>query len=216
MSDAARANKRSGLAGKLYSGAIAGVVGTSIIYPMDMVKSQLQTSSKFTGMLDCFKQMISAGGVKSLYRGLIPNLLGIAPEKAIKLAVNDYVREHMGTRYNVAPERLSALPSMMAGATAGVCQVVVTNPMEIVKIQMQLGSKSMTQIVRSLGLAGLYKGTIATLARDVPFSMVFFPTAAFLKGLYPKESPPLYITFASGVVAGALAAASVTPMGNHI
>lgn len=28
-----------------------------------------------------------------LYRGLLPQLMGVAPEKAIKLTVNDFVRD---------------------------------------------------------------------------------------------------------------------------
>mgnify|MGYP001544328154 CR=1 FL=1 len=40
------------------------------------------------------------------FLGLIPNLVGITPEKAIKLAVNDYARELLARKYNVAPEKL--------------------------------------------------------------------------------------------------------------
>jgi solute carrier family 25 aspartate/glutamate transporter 12/13 len=57
---------------------------------------------------------------------------------------------------------------MLAGAAAGFCQVIATNPMEIVKIRMQLG-QSATQVLSDLGVKGLYKGTRATLCRDVPF-----------------------------------------------
>ena len=37
------------------------------------------------------------------------------------------------------------------------------------------------QVVRSLGLSGLYRGTSATLLRDVPYSLIFFPLYAYLK-----------------------------------
>lgn len=66
------------------------------------------------------------------------------------------------------PDRLSIGKGMIAGATAGTCQVIATNPMEIVKIRMQLG-QSAAQVMRDLGVGGLYKGTAATLCRDVPF-----------------------------------------------
>lgn len=42
---------------------------------------------------DCFKKVIRHEGVHGLYRGLVPQLLGVAPEKAIKLTVNDLVRD---------------------------------------------------------------------------------------------------------------------------
>lgn len=37
---------------------------------------------------DCFKKVIRHEGVFGLYRGLVPQLLGVAPEKAIKLTVS--------------------------------------------------------------------------------------------------------------------------------
>lgn len=106
---------------------------------------------------------------------MIPNLIGITPEKAIKLAVNDYTREYLAAQTKVSEDKLAIQYGMLAGATAGFCQVIATNPMEIVKIQMQVaGSQKLEHgeqrptamgIVRSLGLRGLYRGTPATLLR---------------------------------------------------
>jgi hypothetical protein len=56
-----------------------------------MVKTRLQatgkgTSVSYSGPLDCVRKIVSTeGGVPALYRGLIPNLIGVTPEKAIKL-----------------------------------------------------------------------------------------------------------------------------------
>lgn len=40
-------------------------------------------------------QVIRHEGVFGLYRGLLPQLIGVAPEKAIKLTVNDLVRDKL-------------------------------------------------------------------------------------------------------------------------
>lgn len=156
----------------------------------------------------------------SVTHNLSLNQKGIIPEKAIKLAVNDYCRESFGAKLNVHPDKLPLQYGMAAGATAGFCQVIATNPMEIVKIQLQLagstGQKlSARHVVETLGLKGMYKGTLATLARDVPFSILFFSMVSALKNMAsPSDgSPvPLSATFGSGIVAGAVAAAAVTPM----
>jgi solute carrier family 25 aspartate/glutamate transporter 12/13 len=42
---------------------------------------------------DCFRKVLRYEGVRGLYRGLVPQLCGVAPEKAIKLTVNDFVRD---------------------------------------------------------------------------------------------------------------------------
>ena len=72
---------------KLTVGALAGAFGTSCIFPIDMIKTRLQASSgRYTGPLDCFRQiMANEGGVRGFYKGLGPNLGGVCPEKAIKL-----------------------------------------------------------------------------------------------------------------------------------
>lgn len=112
---------------------------------------------------------------------------------------------------------------MLAGAMAGLFQVVATNPMEIVKIQMQMGAGAGTRIsdvVQRLGgLKGLYRGTTATLCRDIPFSVLFFQSSAALRSLFggwqgaaSPGSESIEAVFAAGVIAGSVAAVAVTPM----
>jgi solute carrier family 25 aspartate/glutamate transporter 12/13 len=65
------------------------------VYPIDLVKTRLQNqrSVSFIGELmyknswDCLQKVIRHEGFVGLYRGLVPQLVGVAPEKAIKLTV---------------------------------------------------------------------------------------------------------------------------------
>ena len=59
-----------------------------------MVKTRLQASAgKYSGPIDCFKKIISTeGGPRALYRGLGPNLMGVFPEKGIKLVLQLYYK----------------------------------------------------------------------------------------------------------------------------
>lgn len=109
--------------------------------------------------------------------------------------------------------------SMLAGAGAGLCQVVATNPMEMLMINMQSAAAKgraigMIPMVRDLGLAGLYKGTAATLFRDIPFSIVFFSMNASLRQYLTDDNGKLPITkvFLAGILAGSTAASMSTPM----
>ncbi len=164
---------------------------------------------------DCFRKIIAAEGAAGLYVGLRPNLLGVMPEKALKLTVNDVLRERAVASNGGGAIRL--WQEMAAGAGAGFFQVAATNPMEIVKLRMQLagesgarGGASAVETVRALGLRGLYKGTAATWLRDVPFSIVFFPLFANLKAALNGDSS-LVGLFCAGAVAGSLSAGAVTP-----
>jgi len=50
--------------------------------------------------------------------------------------------------------------------------------------------------------------------RDVPFSIVFFPSVALFKNIFNtnQKEATFPVIFGSGVIAGAIAAAAVTPM----
>jgi solute carrier family 25 aspartate/glutamate transporter 12/13 len=76
-------------------GSIAGATGAASVYPIDLVKTRMQNqrTGSYIGELmyrnsfDCLKKVIRHEGVTGLYRGLVPQLMGVAPEKAIKLTV---------------------------------------------------------------------------------------------------------------------------------
>ncbi|XP_058978344.1 calcium-binding mitochondrial carrier protein Aralar1 isoform X1 [Musca domestica] len=205
-------------------GSLAGAVGATVVYPIDLVKTRMQNqrTGSFIGEVayrnswDCFKKVIRHEGVLGLYRGLLPQLMGVAPEKAIKLTVNDLVRDKFTDKQGVIPRWAEVL----AGACAGGSQVVFTNPLEIVKIRLQVageiaggGKVRALSVVRELGLFGLYKGARACLLRDVPFSAIYFPTYAHTKALFADEdgyNHPLTL-LAAGAIAGVPAASLVTP-----
>lgn len=92
--------------------------------------------------------------------------------------------------------------------------------MEITKIRMQMQATlpleervTLVQLVRQLGIRGLYTGTIATLARDIPFSILFFPAYANAKKALADEKGENSIAslLIAGGVSGAFASGSITP-----
>lgn len=166
-----------------------------------------------------------------MYRGSAVNILLITPEKAIKLAANDFFRHHLTTKDG----RLPISRQMAAGGLAGFCQIVITTPMELLKIQMQdagrvaaaekaagktlpktSATKIALELVKQKGIAGLYKGTGATMLRDVSFSVVYFPLFATLNDLGPRKADGsgeavFWCSFLSGCAAGSMAALAVNP-----
>lgn len=109
-------------------GSVAGAFGAFMVYPVDLVKTRMQNQRGadpgqrlYKNSIDCFRKVIANEGARGLYSGVLPQLVGVAPEKAIKLTVNDLVRgfftdpktHHIPWEYEV-----------LAGGTAGACQVV--------------------------------------------------------------------------------------------
>jgi solute carrier family 25 aspartate/glutamate transporter 12/13 len=103
---------------------------------------------------------------------------------------------------------------------AGASQVVFTNPLEIVKIRLQVAGEIASSskigaltVVKELGLFGLYKGAKACFLRDVPFSAIYFPMYAHMKAKLADDNGynhPLSLLFA-GAISGVPAASLVTP-----
>ncbi|SPP80094.1 calcium-binding mitochondrial carrier protein Aralar1 isoform X1 [Drosophila guanche] len=205
-------------------GSFAGAVGATVVYPIDLVKTRMQNqrAGSYIGEVayrnswDCFKKVIRHEGALGLYRGLLPQLMGVAPEKAIKLTVNDLVRDKLSDKRGNIP----VWSEILAGGCAGASQVVFTNPLEIVKIRLQVAGEIASgnkirawSVVRELGLFGLYKGARACLLRDVPFSAIYFPTYAHTKAMMADKNGynhPLTL-LAAGAIAGVPAASLVTP-----
>ncbi|GAB6031253.1 hypothetical protein CHUAL_009058 [Chamberlinius hualienensis] len=223
---------------KIINGGIAGIIGVSCVFPLDLVKTRLQNQQvgpagekMYNSMLDCFKKTYRAEGYFGMYRGSAVNILLITPEKAIKLAANDFFRHHLST----GPGQLPLAREMLAGGSAGFCQIIITTPMELLKIQLQdagrVAMKSATEgvqktpvsatsialnLLKTKGIVGLYKGTGATMLRDVSFSVIYFPLFARLNGLGPRRNDGsgesvFWASFASGCVAGGFAAVAVNP-----
>lgn len=136
---------------------------------------------------------------------------------------------------NCCSAKLPIEREMAAGGLAGACQIVITTPMELLKIQMQDAGRVQSankaagrpvvkmsawgitkELLRTKGIVGLYKGTGATALRDVSFSIVYFPLFARLNSLGPRKGPDseeavFYWSFLSGCASGSIAALAVNP-----
>jgi solute carrier family 25 aspartate/glutamate transporter 12/13 len=195
-------------------GSIAGAFGAFMVYPIDLVKTRMQNQRSgrigqrlYDNSIDCARKVVRNEGFRGLYSGVLPQLVGVAPEKAIKLTVNDLVR---GKFSDPKTGAILYKHELLAGGSAGACQVIFTNPLEIVKIRLQIQGEMAKQgnapkrsamwIVRNLGLVGLYKGASACLLRDG--KLVFFITlphflhidltyySTILRNLLPSVQPP--------------------------
>ena len=167
---------------------------------------------------DCFFKVFRYEGLAGMYRGLSLYLLHVAPEKAIKLATNDFLRDKLSEAQH---GHLSVGEEVVAGACAGLTNVLLFNPLEIIKIRLQvagtfstLKTETVGSIARDLGLANIYKAGTACMMRDVLFCALYFPLYAHIKPLLADETgynSPLSI-FTAGSLAGAVPASLVTPI----
>jgi len=172
---------------KFILGCFSGAIGALAVYPIDLVKTRMQNQRAgeliYKNSLDCCSKVIKNEGILGLYRGLGPQLLGVSPEKAIKLTMNDFMRGSLKNKDGSIP----LWAEIVSGGLAGMSQVIFTNPIEVIKIRLQIQGEggfvkqNALSIVKELGGIGLYKGVSACLLRDIPFSMIYFTTYSHIK-----------------------------------
>uniref|UniRef100_A0A8C3FD51 Solute carrier family 25 member 12 n=1 Tax=Chrysemys picta bellii TaxID=8478 RepID=A0A8C3FD51_CHRPI len=178
-------------------GSVAGAVGATAVYPIDLVKTRMQnqrSSGSVVGELmyknsyDCFKKVLRYEGFFGLYRGLLPQLIGVAPEKAIKLTVNDFVRDKFTQRDGSIP----VFAEILAGSCVSISPVSQTESQDVVYIG---------------------GGAKACFLRDIPFSAIYFPVYAHSKLMLADENGHVrgLNLLTAGAIAGVPAASLVTP-----
>lgn len=110
-------------------------------------------------------------------------------------------------------------PSHMLAAIVGeASQVLVRNPFELVKQNMQLGKykkvkEAITDIYRTNGLTGLYRGYFVTVLREIPFGLIQYPLYEYCKLKFRKSGELSFSdVFKSGAIAGGISAFLTTPI----
>ncbi|KAK0708407.1 mitochondrial carrier domain-containing protein [Lasiosphaeris hirsuta] len=73
---------------KLAAGAISGAVAQTCTYPFDVLRRRFQINTmsgmgyQYKSLPDAIRVIIAQEGVKGLYKGIVPNLLKVAPSMA--------------------------------------------------------------------------------------------------------------------------------------
>ncbi|CAO3588918.1 unnamed protein product [Absidia cylindrospora] len=92
----------------MLSGALSGIFSKTAVYPIDVVRKRLQVqgpyltnyviqSTKYQSdsWWQCMKLIAKQEGVKSLYKGLIPSLIKVAPANAVTFLVFEETKKFL-------------------------------------------------------------------------------------------------------------------------
>ncbi|TPX36555.1 hypothetical protein SmJEL517_g01301 [Synchytrium microbalum] len=210
-------------------GGFGGIGAVLAGHPFDTLKVRLQTSNEYSGLVDCFKKTVAKEGLLGLYKGMSSPLIGVTPMFALSFWSYDLGQSLV---YQMTPKRetkeLSMLEFAIAGGFSAIPTTVITTPMERVKVvlqtqdQMPAGTKRYkgmfdagAGMMKEGGLSSLYRGTIATLARDIPGSAAYFVAyEAVYRALKPKGQESLSVgavIFAGGMAGVAMWSIAIPP-----
>jgi len=191
-------------------GAVAGASVETALYPLDTIKTRIQSGSY---------KMLDPRLLKGVYSGLPGNIAGCAPATGIFFAVYDPVK---CTLLDRLPESQSVFAHLGAAMSAAMASSVLRVPTEVVKQRTQMGMyNGATQAVKGIlakeGVKGLYSGYSAFMLRELPFDAIEFVAYEQLKLNYSRlvkggEAPNSLETAVLGAVAGATTAVATTPL----
>ncbi|PHU05656.1 hypothetical protein BC332_26478 [Capsicum chinense] len=111
------------VSGRLVAGGMAGGVAQTAIYPMDLVKTRLQTHVSEGGKVPSLeiisKEIWMKEGHRDFYKGLVPSLLGIIPYAGIDLAAYETLKD-LSRIYILHDSEPCSLMQLGCGTISGV------------------------------------------------------------------------------------------------
>nr|XP_055198664.1 S-adenosylmethionine mitochondrial carrier protein isoform X2 [Nyctereutes procyonoides] len=154
--------ERPGFTASLVAGGVAGVAVDLILFPLDTIKTRLQSPQGFN----------KAGGFRGIYAGVPSAAIGSFPNAAAFFITYEYVKWFLHTD---SSSYLMPVKHMLAASAGEVVACLIRVPSEVVKQRAQVSASSRTfqifsNILYTEGIQGLYRGYKSTVLREALWS----------------------------------------------
>jgi hypothetical protein len=143
------------------AGGLSGIIEVIATHPLDYVKTKKQEYvQKNVSNGNFYKHLIKENKF-NFYRGVIPRILGVIPMRFTFWGVQDNSYKYINKKYNISNLHCGIL----AGSIGGMCQTVIDNPIELLKIKAMTNQKvKLSSLINN-------RGFMATLCRNVGFAI---------------------------------------------
>lgn len=186
---------------RFIAGAAAGITATILCLPLDTIRTKLVApgGEALGGVIGAFRHMVQTEGFFSLYKGLVPSIISMAPSGAVFYGVYDILKsaylhspegmkriqnmkEH-GQELNALEQlELGPLRTLLYGAISGACAEAATYPFEVVRRRLQLQVQAtrmntlatFVKIVEQGGIPALYAGLVPSLLQVLPSASISY------------------------------------------
>ncbi|XP_043266076.1 S-adenosylmethionine mitochondrial carrier protein-like isoform X1 [Colletes gigas] len=217
-----RASTTNVILTSLISGGLAGTICDVTFFPLDTLKTRLQSQHGF----------VKSGGFKRLYQGLVPVMIGSAPSGkfsikpifrnsaiyfvliSVLITASIFFITYEGMKEVFeprVPEQYHSLIHMTAAALGEMVACLIRVPVEVIKQRKQ----ALLHDEHRLALRTLYRGYGSTVLRDLPFGLVQMPLWEYFKLCWKRhverECTPIEGAI-SGSLSVAISAAMTTPL----
>jgi len=194
----------------ILSGTASGVAKLVVGHPFDTLKVRLQTEGgygRFRGFTHCVTETLKTEGIRGLYKGGTPPLIGWGIVDSVMVGVYAATKRALG---ETSTNQLPISNILLAGMIGGWASVIVVTPIEGVKARLQVQYADplskvysgpidcIRSLVRNNGIAGLYKGFWPTVMFRTGCSVYFGSYEWFKRKLAPSGMAPMFKNFISG------------------
>ena len=89
------ADDKNNVSTNLLLGGFSGLFSQTVCFPLDTVRRRMQNKEMpYKNGLDAGSKILKYEGILSFYKGLLPNILRMVPNTAIRFAIFDYLKEY--------------------------------------------------------------------------------------------------------------------------
>jgi len=171
-----------GIRERFFAGSAAGICSQTSIYPMEVLKTRLALgrTGEFKNMIDCAGKVIQKDGIRVIFKGLVPGLIGVIPYAGIDLCVYETLKVHLSQKSEKTDPGVLVL--LLCGTVSSTCGQIASYPLALVrtKLQAQTSDPSFKgiyangmvdmfkQIIQQNGILGLYRGIIPNFLKVAP------------------------------------------------
>ncbi|XP_069853679.1 solute carrier family 25 member 47 [Dipodomys merriami] len=128
------------------AGAIGGVCGVAVGYPLDTVKVRIQTEPKYTGIWHCIRDTYRQERVWGFYRGLSLPVCTVSLVSSVSFGTYHHCLAHICRfRYGSTDVKPAKADIMLSGCASGLVRVFLTSPTEVAKIRLQTQTQTQLQ-----------------------------------------------------------------------
>ncbi|CAF0934233.1 unnamed protein product [Adineta steineri] len=169
----------------LIAGATSAFITTTLYQPLDFLKTQIQEPKNGISkrsIRSITQQTIKQYSAFRLWRGLTPSLFRAVPGSALYFHLLNLVKE------KIPKKKQTFLVNGLCGALARGAADLVVFPFTLIKARLESSrytTMSMITVIQHVystqGLKGFYTGLLPTLARDLPFSGIYYMSYRKLK-----------------------------------
>ncbi|XP_064923324.1 mitoferrin-2 isoform X1 [Columba livia] len=207
----------------MLAGAVAGVMEHCVMYPVDCVKTRMQSlrpepAARYRNVLEALWRIARTEGVWRPMRGMNITATGAGPAHALYFACYEKLKKTLSDVIHAGGN--SHVANGAAGCVATLLHDAAMNPAEVVKQRMQMYNspyQRVTDCVRAVwrneGAGAFYRSYTTQLTMNIPFQAIHFMTYEFLQeqlNPHRQYNPGSHVV--SGACAGAVAAAATTPL----